>query len=58
MSERKFPKDCPRNCPHLKSYDMSVDDWTNYCDILHIQIDDCDTDFQWAYCPLKEGERE
>ena len=51
---KKFPKDCDRNCPHYHAWDMSVDDWTNACDLLKVQIDDCDMDFQWMYCPLKE----
>lgn len=56
---RKFPLDCPRDCPHLHCWDMSVDDWTNVCDVLNEQIDDCDTGFpQSAFlpiCPLEEG---
>jgi len=51
---KKFPKDCDRNCPHYHAWDMSVDDWTNACDLLKVQIDDCDMDFQWMYCPLKD----
>ena len=58
MSDRKFPKDCPSSCPHFVRFDMSVDDWTNHCDKLNVQIDDCDTDYQWVNCPLEEGEQE
>ena len=56
MSNKKFPKDCTRDCPHYQSWDMSVDDWTNVCDLLKVQIDDCDMDFNWMYCPLEEQE--
>ncbi len=56
MSDKKFPKDCERDCPHYHSWDMSVDDWTNACDLLKVQIDDCDMDFKWMYCPLAEQE--
>ena len=56
MADKKFPQDCNRKCPHYHTWDMSVDDWTNVCDLLKAQIDDCDMDFQWMYCPLKEGE--
>lgn len=58
MSDTKFPKDCTRDCPHYHSWDMSVDDWTNVCDLLKVQIDDCDTDFNWMYCPLAEPPEE
>ena len=58
MSDKKFPKDCTRDCPHYHAWDMSVDDWTNVCDLLKVQIDDCDMDFNWMYCPLKEKEEE
>lgn len=56
MSGVIFPRDCPKDCPHLHSWDMSVDDWTNVCDLLDTQIDDCDMDFIWMLCPRKEGE--
>ena len=56
MSDKKFPKDCERDCPHYHAWDMSVDDWTNACDLLKVQIDDCDMDFNWMYCPLAEQE--
>jgi len=56
---KRFPLDCPRDCPHLHSWDMSIDDWTNICDLLNIQIDDCDVGFPRSVflpiCPL-EGE--
>ncbi len=53
---RKFPQDCPVSCPHYRRYDMSVDDYTNICYKLGRQIDDCDQDFEWEYCPLDEKE--
>ena len=53
---KRFPLDCPRDCPHLHSWDMSIDDWTNICDLLNIQIDDCDMDFMFLpICPLEGG---
>ena len=50
-----FPIDCPADCPHLKSWDMSVDDWTYVCDELNVQIDGCDTFNKWFLptCPLE-----
>jgi hypothetical protein len=56
----KFPFDCDKFCPYYRSWDLSIDDWTNACEKLHMQIDDCD-----AYgpaklqsiCPLSEYKR-
>ena len=56
MSDKKFPRDCPRDCPHLYSWGMSADDRTNVCDLLNVKIDNCDMDFNWMYCPLIEQE--
>ena len=53
MNDKKFPKDCTRDCPYYHSWDMSVD-WIYVCDLLKVQIDDCDIDFHWMYCPLVE----
>ncbi len=39
---RLFPKDCDKSCVHFHTWDMSVDDWTCVCDLLCIQIDECD----------------
>jgi len=42
---RYFPKDCPRypkQCKHFRSWDLSIDDYTNVCGLLHVQIDDYD----------------
>lgn len=47
-----FPRDC-RGCEHLKSYDMSIDDWTSICMVNRMQIDDCDEDYQSCQCPEK-----
>lgn len=55
---RKFPQDCPVSCPHYRRYDMSVDDYTNICHKLGKQIDDCDQDFMWEYCPLDKEQEE
>jgi hypothetical protein len=50
-----FPRDC-RSCPHYHTWDMSVDDWTSVCDVLHIQVDDCDSDYIKYKCPLDKEE--
>lgn len=50
-----FPMDC-RGCPHYHTWDMSVDDWTSVCDVLKVQIDDCDSDFYKYKCPLNQKE--
>ena len=49
----QFPIDCPIDCPHLKAWDMSIDDWTYACDKLNVQIDGCDT---WVLpiCPIED----
>ena len=51
---KTFPMDCTTECPHYKTWDMSVDDWTSYCDILKEQVDDCDGDYIRFRCPLEE----
>ena len=53
---KKFPLDCSFKCPHYHSYDLSIDDWTCVCDKLNVQIDECDTDFKWMFCPLDNNE--
>lgn len=50
---KKFPKDCPHTCPHFHAWDLSIDDWTCVCDKLGVQIDECDMDFIWLFCPLE-----
>ncbi len=60
MANIRFPIDCPPDCPHFKSWDMTVDDYTNYCDQLQMQIDDYDCGFTafLPFCPLgKEKEK-
>ena len=55
---RKFPQDCPFKCPHFRSWDMSIDDYTCVCDLLNAQVDECDMDFDWYYCPLDNVTKE
>lgn len=50
-----FPRDCPRDCPHFRAWDMSIDDWTCRCDLLNVQIDECDMDYQRVRCPLDDA---
>lgn len=56
MANKRFPQDCTTECPHFRTWDLSIDDWTCVCDLLKVQVDECDMDFAWMYCPLKEGE--
>lgn len=54
---RSFPKDCPKECKYLKSWDLSIDDWTHVCEKLHIQTDDYDCLSPFCpLCPLSEDE--
>ena len=56
---KNFPRDCPKDCPYYKSWDLSIDDYTNLCEILGIQIDDCDAYGPFhvsMLCPLAESE--
>ena len=46
-----FPRDCSSRCPHFRTWDMSIDDWTSVCDLLKIQVDDCDLDYKYEICP-------
>lgn len=55
---KHFPIDCPIDCPHHKAWDMSIDDWTHICEMLNIQIDECD--IGWGglpICPLQEDSK-
>ena len=52
-----FPLDCTIECPHFKTWDLSVDDWTSVCDILKVQVDDCDGDYIRYRCPLDSDKR-
>lgn len=57
----RFPVDCPYDCPYIRSWDMSIDDYTYVCDALGMQIDGCDTFFKslLPYCPIeKRGEHD
>ncbi len=56
----QFPIDCPIDCPHLKAWDMSIDDWTYVCDKLSVQIDGCDMLVKWVLpiCPIERKENE
>ena len=57
MSSKHFPQDC-KGCKYYITYDMSVDDWTNICTYMHVQVDDCDSDFGWCECTLPESLKE
>lgn len=48
---KQFPKDCTKDCPHYHYWDMSIDDYTNVCDKLDVQVDDCDA-YSPFYIPL------
>lgn len=52
-----FPLDCTPKCPHLRTWDMSIDDWTSVCDILKVQVDDCDGYIIRYRCPLDSDKR-
>jgi len=53
---RRFPKDCwSEECPHFNCWDMSIDDLCCYCDLLRVQIDACDEDRVFVFCPLGES---
>lgn len=56
-----FPKDCTKDCPYFHCWDLSIDDYTNVCDKLGVQVDDMDAYGPFyipLFCPIeKEGER-
>ena len=52
---KRFPQDCDSKCPHLHSWDMSIDDCRNVCGLLGLQCDDCDEDYSVAICPLENS---
>ena len=59
MANRYFPKDCLQNCPHYTCYDLSIDDYTNICSKLNLQVDDCDAYgpmYIPRFCPLSDEE--
>ena len=35
-----FPRDCPKECPHFRMWDLSIDDYTFVCTKLNKQIDE------------------
>lgn len=53
---KRFPIDCPIDCPYHKFWDLSIDDYTHVCIKLGIQIDDYDTGFPsiLPFCPLSD----
>lgn len=59
---KKFPMDCSKDCPHYHCWDLSIDDYTNVCDKLGVQVDDMDAYGQFyipLFCPIEmEGESE
>lgn len=57
MSSKYFPKDCEETCPNFRRWDLSIDDYTNVCEKLRIQVDDMDAygPFYIPFlCPLNE----
>lgn len=56
---KKFPIDCNSDCPYLKQWDLSIDDWTNVCTKLNLQIDDMDAygvNAGLPLCPIDRSE--
>ena len=56
---KKFPINCSENCPHYHYWDLSIDDYTNVCDKLQLQVDDMDAYGPFYVpldCPLAESE--
>lgn len=51
-----FPLDCTTECPFFHTWDMSIDDWTSVCDLLNVQVDDCDVVIIRYRCPLEKDE--
>ena len=53
----RFPIDCPNDCPHHKQWDLSGDDYTHYCDLLKVQMDEFDYGFApFLICPKEVEE--
>ena len=48
---KQFPRDCTKDCPYYHYWDMSIDDYTNVCDKLEVQVDDMDA-YGVFYIPL------
>lgn len=58
MNIKKFPIDCNSDCPYLRQWDLSIDDWTNVCTKLKTQIDDIDAygvNAGLPLCPLEQN---
>lgn len=57
---KRFPIDCPYDCPHHKQWDLSVDDYTHVCDLLDMQIDEYDCGFSelLPLCPQERRQNE
>ena len=60
MANIRFPINCPISCPHHRCWDMSIDDYTHVCDVLHMQIDDYDCGFTafLPFCPIEDDIKE
>lgn len=59
MTRKYFPKDCEKTCPYFRRWDLSVDDYTNVCEKLGIQLDDMyaySPFYTPIFCPLKDSE--
>ena len=51
---KRFPIDCPNDCPYHKQWDLSVDDWTHVCTKLNKQMDEYDYGYNiFLFCPLE-----
>ena len=48
---KQFPKDCTKDCPYYHCWDLSIDDYTNVCDKLGVQVDDMDA-YSIFYIPM------
>ena len=54
-----FPRDCPKECPHFRMWDLSIDDYVFACTKLNLQIDGCDIFHSFLpFCPLEEEEND
>lgn len=56
---KTFPKNCTKECPYYRCWDLSIDDYTNVCDKLHVQVDDYDAYSPFyvpILCPLEKKE--
>ena len=56
-----FPKDCDVDCPYFMQWDLSVDDYTNVCTKLGLQVDDMDAYSPFyipCLCPISADDKE